>query len=306
MHNELNKNIRLLNPYANLDERYGTYPNTQVANNSIPISVRKPGLTVGIEENETVVEYWYNGGINNSNLVLKVNTSENQGPAGGSQNLQQVTNEGNTTTNDIVVGNAVTVTNQISNTLGNVSTVSLVGSTESTTPYLFYNVFGNSGAGYSINLPDFEGDSQADVFMTSDPLNNLPSVRVNKNEWRHQHSTNTVVINDDYVVQSEDYTLIFYNGTRGIDLTLPNPSLNPNRELEIIAGQNQVVAPNIPIYRMGSTLSTGDTSSAEIFNSSSPIQGSSSPGLQNTSLRIKSVNWDGSFKWLITSLILDN
>ena len=72
MSNELNKNIRLLNAYSDLDERYGTYPNVEVANNSIAQSVRKPGLTVGIEQDQKVTEYWYYGGVEDIHLIPKI------------------------------------------------------------------------------------------------------------------------------------------------------------------------------------------------------------------------------------------
>lgn len=61
---------------ANVDERYGTYSSTSEANASIPQAIRSKGLTVGIIEDNSVVEYWYKSGITDNDLVIKIASSE--------------------------------------------------------------------------------------------------------------------------------------------------------------------------------------------------------------------------------------
>lgn len=57
--------------YANIDAKYGPYDTTEDALADIPISLRKEGLTVGILRNKDIIEYWFDGGIENINLVQK-------------------------------------------------------------------------------------------------------------------------------------------------------------------------------------------------------------------------------------------
>jgi len=74
--------IFLVDPYANVDSRYGPWNSLTDANNNINILVREKGLTVGILENGGVVEYWYKNGIQNTDLVLKTT-----GGGGGNADL---------------------------------------------------------------------------------------------------------------------------------------------------------------------------------------------------------------------------
>jgi len=70
--NEILKRIRILTDASNLDERYGVWDSIADANANIPESVRKEGLTVGIYVGTNdVKEYWYNRGIEDTDLVLK-------------------------------------------------------------------------------------------------------------------------------------------------------------------------------------------------------------------------------------------
>lgn len=57
--------------YSNIDAKYGPYDNIEDALAAIPISLRKEGLTVGILVNHNIIEYWFNGGIQNENLIQK-------------------------------------------------------------------------------------------------------------------------------------------------------------------------------------------------------------------------------------------
>lgn len=73
--NELQQRIRLVKKYTNIDEWYGVWKSTTDANYNIPLTLRSPGMTVGILVGvDTVEEYWYNGGISDVNLVRKIPT----------------------------------------------------------------------------------------------------------------------------------------------------------------------------------------------------------------------------------------
>ena len=65
--------------YASLDAKYGPYDSINHATSSIPIAVRRVGLTVGIifleGTVETVKDYWWKKGIGNANLELKVDSA---------------------------------------------------------------------------------------------------------------------------------------------------------------------------------------------------------------------------------------
>lgn len=54
----------LYGPYSSLSEAHTNI--TDTIGNNIPV-----GLTVGIKTGNQIVEYWYNGGTSQSNLVLK-------------------------------------------------------------------------------------------------------------------------------------------------------------------------------------------------------------------------------------------
>ena len=63
--------VRILNPSANLDARYGPWSSLNTALSATD-GVRELGLTVGVSSVATgVVEYWFKNGIQNSDLVLK-------------------------------------------------------------------------------------------------------------------------------------------------------------------------------------------------------------------------------------------
>lgn len=83
----VNDNLSLLAPKA-LDSRFGPYTSTTEANSSIDIAFRSIGLVVGVLSGSTtylggryttasqgIVEYWYNKGITDSDLVLKSSSS---------------------------------------------------------------------------------------------------------------------------------------------------------------------------------------------------------------------------------------
>jgi hypothetical protein len=83
----VNDNLSLLAPKI-LDNRFGPYTSTTEANSSIDIAFRSIGLVVGILSGSTtysggryttasqgIVEYWYNKGITDSDLVLKSSSS---------------------------------------------------------------------------------------------------------------------------------------------------------------------------------------------------------------------------------------
>lgn len=67
----LNASDSSFNHYPSLDLRYGPYDNVSAALTALTSSKRCIGLTVGIKKDNTIVEYWFKGGIQDSNLVEK-------------------------------------------------------------------------------------------------------------------------------------------------------------------------------------------------------------------------------------------
>lgn len=63
--------IKIVNPSANVDSYYGVWDNTTEAVLNVPIEVRQKGKTVGILDGSKVVEYWWQEGIQDSDLVPK-------------------------------------------------------------------------------------------------------------------------------------------------------------------------------------------------------------------------------------------
>lgn len=66
-------------PLPNLDFKYGPYSSIAEALSNIPAELRAVGLTVGIQVNSTIQEFWFNGGVRDADLVVK-----NNGSGGGS------------------------------------------------------------------------------------------------------------------------------------------------------------------------------------------------------------------------------
>lgn len=66
----LSDNIQVNNS-KHVDNRYGPYSSVSNANSSIPVLARVEGLTVGIDSGNGIQEYWYKGGVSDSNLVVK-------------------------------------------------------------------------------------------------------------------------------------------------------------------------------------------------------------------------------------------
>ena len=60
---------------ANIDANYGPYTSLQEALRAIPPILRKEGLTVGINNQGTITEYWFNSGIADENLTIKAGSS---------------------------------------------------------------------------------------------------------------------------------------------------------------------------------------------------------------------------------------
>ena len=87
-------NFRVNKP-APIDDRLGPFLSTALALSSIELDRRYIGLTVIVDDGTGAVDYWFKDGVTNGDLEAKSTGG------GGSQNLQQVTDEGNTTTNDI-------------------------------------------------------------------------------------------------------------------------------------------------------------------------------------------------------------
>ena len=64
--------VYLVNPYSNVDSRYGPWTSVADANSNIDLNVRAIELTVGVSAiGIGVIEYWYKNGIQNNNLIIK-------------------------------------------------------------------------------------------------------------------------------------------------------------------------------------------------------------------------------------------
>ena len=61
-----------------IDAKFGPYATTAAALADIGATLRYKGLTVGIEENGKVVEYWFGNGILNADLVIKISPASEQ------------------------------------------------------------------------------------------------------------------------------------------------------------------------------------------------------------------------------------
>lgn len=68
---ELPFGISLTNPKASVDEHYGPWSSLQAAKTNVPKAIRAIGLTVGIVVSNTILEYWWQGGVEDANLVPK-------------------------------------------------------------------------------------------------------------------------------------------------------------------------------------------------------------------------------------------
>jgi len=69
--------VRITNPAAQLDARYGPWSSRNDALTAFPSVLRDQGLTLGILEGGKVAEYWYREGITDNDLVLKVTDISN-------------------------------------------------------------------------------------------------------------------------------------------------------------------------------------------------------------------------------------
>ena len=63
--------VKPLNPSSNIDERYGPHNTIQEALDATA-GTRELGTTVGIVENNSIVEYWFKEGILDEHLVIKI------------------------------------------------------------------------------------------------------------------------------------------------------------------------------------------------------------------------------------------
>lgn len=63
------------NNLPNVDAKYGPYATIDAANTAINKTARAIGLTVGIITDGTIAEYWYESGIEDSNLIRKISNA---------------------------------------------------------------------------------------------------------------------------------------------------------------------------------------------------------------------------------------
>lgn len=67
----LTRGLEVRGKYSNIDFLYGPYTTLQAACKRVVEAIRQKGLTVGILERGSVVEYWWRDGIKDSDLILK-------------------------------------------------------------------------------------------------------------------------------------------------------------------------------------------------------------------------------------------
>lgn len=95
----VDENYQLL---PNVDMKYGPYNSTAAALAALPKDKRAKGLTVGINVGSKIVEYWFETGIEDSNLVAKAQGGG--GGTGGGYNLfvgNNITEDTNTNLNSL-------------------------------------------------------------------------------------------------------------------------------------------------------------------------------------------------------------
>lgn len=73
---DLSQKIKIVEPSANVDWKYGPYNDIATAKTTVIASLREKGLTVGVIESGAVVEYWWKAGTTDNDLVLKTSGAE--------------------------------------------------------------------------------------------------------------------------------------------------------------------------------------------------------------------------------------
>ena len=68
----ISKQLDVRSVCANIDILYGPYDSITEACEAIPIGRRAIGRTVGITESGSILEYWWKAGLEDSDLVQKV------------------------------------------------------------------------------------------------------------------------------------------------------------------------------------------------------------------------------------------
>ncbi len=127
--------------------------------------------------------------------------------------------------------------------------------------------------------------------VTLDPENDLASVRVNKNQWRHQHVTDSIVLSTGYTVADNDYDILIVPDET-VTVKIPLPQDAQNRELRFLVGENAVLIPSEDLHKITLTNSV-------VYDSD--LNNKNIEGQNNKSKRvvIKSMFWSGSWKWTI-------
>ena len=86
----LTRGLEVRGEYSNIDFLYGPYTSLKQACQEVDQRVRRVGLTVGIVEQGSVVEYWWRDATDDDSLILK-NPSKDKVDAleGRVDNLEQ-------------------------------------------------------------------------------------------------------------------------------------------------------------------------------------------------------------------------
>lgn len=86
----LTRGLEVRGEYSNIDFLYGPYNSKSEACNKVNINVRRKGLTVGIVEQGSVVEYWWRDATDDDSLILKNPSKEKvEALEGRVNNLEQ-------------------------------------------------------------------------------------------------------------------------------------------------------------------------------------------------------------------------
>ena len=79
---DIGNKIQIVNPSANVDAKYGPWNSIAEAKTGVIQALREKGLTVGVIESESIVEYWWKSGITDNDLVLKTEVGGGSGTPG--------------------------------------------------------------------------------------------------------------------------------------------------------------------------------------------------------------------------------
>ena len=200
------------------------------------------------------------------------------GGVSGIQNLDEVLTQGNTSNLPIIFRGGEFVLNNDGVDLQTDGRLITIGFNDSTQ---VFTLSSNLTEDREISIPDSDGT------FTLDPTTGGRKVRVG-NTWVNLNETSTTIVSANYTIQASDEDLLITPDVK-IDMTFPVASTNQGREIRLIVGENVGITPNLDLIKVTS-------SNSVIYSNTTDISTSSG---QELSLRIKSINWRGSWEWVI-------